>query len=304
MELYNNATEEITMAEFFSRFGINSFNTPLEFDISDQELNDYEVESWDTVTQQLVWKPISAIVVKPAVEKYYKLGTLKGTSVHRVLYNGEWVELKNHPDAVLVEESMEVVDMMVEDTENYLAEGQINHNTTPGGMAIPYHASVRIKLTGGQQIKKTINGKEAVIGIQVSAKTIKNKVARPWREVDFEIHFGKGIREDDNLFDALREYCEKAGKPVVVNGKKVVLEGSAAWKYFYVADLKTGEIELDTKFQKSAFREKVLDVPEFKPYIEGLMEACFIIVNDTSDHHTISSIDTNSVEEVEAAANQ
>ena len=44
--------------------------------------------------------------------------------------------------------------------------------TTPGGKAIPFHASVRIKLGAGQQIK---NKDKEVIGINVSAKTIKNK---------------------------------------------------------------------------------------------------------------------------------
>ena len=49
--------------------------------------------------------------------------------------------------------------------------------TTPGGKAIPFHASTRIKLGAGQQIKDG----DDVIGIHVSAKTIKNKVAPPFR---------------------------------------------------------------------------------------------------------------------------
>ena len=223
MNTNENTIEELTFAELFKRFGVTEFETPLEIDTSSEE---YEVESWDDKTQQTVWKPISALVVKPSVQKHYKLGSLKGTSVHRVLHNGQWTELQNHPEAVLVEEPMAVVDMMVEDTETYLAEGQINHNTTPGGMAIPYHASTRIKLTGGQQIKQTINGKEAVVGINVTCKTIKNKVARPWREVSFEIHFGKGVREDENVFDELREFCEKCKDPVIFEGKKIKLEGT------------------------------------------------------------------------------
>ena len=57
--------------------------------------------------------------------------------------------------------------------------------TTPGGAAIPFHSSVRIRLGAGQQIKDKSGD---VIGIHVWAKTIKNKVAMPFRKVKFEIH--------------------------------------------------------------------------------------------------------------------
>ena len=172
--------------------------------------------------------------------------------------------------------------------------------TTPGGMAIPYHASTRIKLTGGQQIKQTINGKEAVVGINVTCKTIKNKVARPWREVSFEIHFGKGIRENEQLFDELREYCEKCKDPVIVDGMKVKVDGAGAWKYFTVSDNKTGEVIHDLKFYKSEFGEKVINNPEVQVYLNGLMDAVFIMGNGDDGHKTIASIDLNSATEVEA----
>jgi hypothetical protein len=298
MNTNENTIEELTFTELFKRFGVTEFETPLEIDTSSDE---YEVESWDEQTQQIVWKPISALVVKPSVQKHYRLGSLKGTSVHRVLHNGQWTELQNHPEAVLVEEPMAVVDMMVEDTETYLAERQINHNTTPGGMAIPYHASTRIKLTGGQQIKQSINGKEAVVGINVTCKTIKNKVARPWREVSFEIHFGKGVREDENVFDELREFCEKCKDPVILEGKKIKLEGTSQWKYFQVSDVKTGEIIVDEKFYKSEFGSRVLNNPEYADYVTALMDATFIMKNGDDSHKTVASIDLGSATEVEAA---
>lgn len=174
-------------------------------------------------------------------------------------------------------------------------------STTPGGMAIPYHASTRIKLTGGQQIKQSINGKEAVVGINVTCKTIKNKVARPWREVSFEIHFGKGVREDEQLFDELREFCEKCKDPVIFEGKRVKLEGTSSWKYFQVSDPKTGELLVDEKFYKSEFGSKILRNPEYTDYLDALMDAAFIMKNNDENHKTVASIDLGSATEVEAA---
>jgi len=205
-------------------------------------------------------------------------------------------------------DEIEVLDVEVEGTHHYLSNGIVSHNTmygdpstTPGGMAIPYHASVRLKLTGGQQIKQTINGKEAVIGINVNVKTIKNKVARPWREVSFEIHFGKGIKESEQLFDELREFCEKSDKPIVTpDGKRVKVEGMGSWKVFSVTDTKTGEIIHEVKFYKSEFESKVLNVEEFKPYVTFLMDATFIMTNGEEPHKTLASIDMSSAAEVEA----
>jgi len=173
-------------------------------------------------------------------------------------------------------------------------------DTTPGGMAIPYHASLRLKLTGGQQIKQTINGKEAVVGINVTCKTIKNKVARPWREVSFEIHFGRGIREEEQLFDELREFCEKCKDPVIFEDKKIKIEGTSQWKYFQVSNVKTGEVLVDEKFYKSEFGSRILNNPEYADYVTALMDATFIMKNGDDNHKTVASIDLGSTAEVEA----
>jgi len=158
-------------------------------------------------------------------------------------------------------------------------------DTTPGGKAIPFHASTRIKLGAGQQIKDG----EDVIGIHVSAKTIKNKVAAPFRKINFEIHFGVGIKEHEQVFDVLRKHG-----PEIVDGKEIAVSGTGSWKTFSVTDAATGEIMIEKKFHKSGFDEVMFD-PEHSCYINDLLEVVMVKkFNDDPD------IDPESYVEVEA----
>ena len=67
-----------------------------------------------------------------------------------------------------------------------------------------------------------------MISKRVYEEFVKNKVARPFREVEFDIHFGKGIVENEQLFDMLREHCKEHG-PIVFDGHEHVVEGEGAW---------------------------------------------------------------------------
>ena len=162
--------------------------------------------------------------------------------------------------------------------------------TTPGGKAIPFHSSVRIKLGAGQRIE---NKEKEVIGIHVSAKTIKNKVAAPFRTVKFEIHFGKGIREHEQVFDVLRKFGA-----ATIDGKEIEIKGSSAWKTLNVTDTSTGEVLIEKKFYKADFGE-VWESPEYKAYIDNLLEVCMIRKLEDPNE---ASLDTESYEEVRAAA--
>ena len=162
--------------------------------------------------------------------------------------------------------------------------------TTPGGKAIPFHSSVRIKLGAGQQIT---NKNKEVVGINVSAKTIKNKVAPPFRTVNFEIHFGKGIVEHEQVFDLLRKHGTES-----IGGNEICISGTGSWKNLSVIDQKTGEVLVDKKFYKSDFDEIMKD-DVFGAYCEQLLEKAMIRVmnsNETQD------FDSESYEEVRAVA--
>ena len=162
--------------------------------------------------------------------------------------------------------------------------------TTPGGMAIPFHSSVRIKLGAGSQI---LNKDKEPIGINVSAKTIKNKVSAPFRTCNFEIHFGKGIREHEQVFDLLRKHG-----PEVINGQTIEVGGNGAWKTLNVWS-EDGEEIVEKKFYKADFHE-IINHPEYGQYIDLLLEKAMIRKNQDDE----MNIDPESYVEVEAVANE
>jgi len=91
--------------------------------------------------------------------------------------------------------------------------------TTTGGNALKFYASVRLDIRRTGAIKKG----DEVIGSETRVKVVKNKVAPPFKQAEFDILYGEGISREGEIVElgVLHKFVEKAGAWYAYNGEKI-----------------------------------------------------------------------------------
>ena len=94
-----------------------------------------------------------------------------------------------------------------------------NPETTTGGRALKFYASVRIDV----RRKETLKQGGELVGNHVLAKVVKNKIAPPFKEAEFDIMFGQGISREGDILDlaAKNDIVEKSGAWYAYQGAKI-----------------------------------------------------------------------------------
>jgi recombination protein RecA len=134
-----------------------------------------------------------------------------------------------------------------------------NPETTTGGNALKFYASVRLDIRRIGQIK----AQEEAIGNQTRVKVVKNKVAPPFKQVEFDIMYGEGISKTGEIVDlgAKAGVIEKSGAWFSYNGERIG-QGRENTKLFLKQNPKImGEIEKAIRASAGLIVEKMLADP-------------------------------------------
>jgi hypothetical protein len=157
-----------------------------------------------------------------------------------------------------------ILDIEVEDNENYFTNSLLSHNTTPGGLALKFYSSIRMEVRKSEYIKN----KEVTIGFIANVKTVKNKVGIPFKKREMKVIYGKGLQIEEEFVD----FALETG----------VMQRKGTWYFYGEERLGQGkESAIGTLNDNRDLKEKIeketreaiskIDIGNMEPIIEETM---------------------------------
>ena len=129
--------------------------------------------------------------------------------------------------------------------------------TTSGGKAIPFHASVRLRLKSVGQIKVKKDGVDQAIGIKTRCQVVKNRMGPPLKTVDYDIYFESGIDDFGGWLNIMKQFK--------------LVNTAGAWYTFVRTD------GSEIKFLSKDFEKKLEEVPGLKDEIYAHICEAYIL---------------------------
>lgn len=132
-----------------------------------------------------------------------------------------------------------------------------NPETTPGGRALKFYASVRIDIRRTEQIKEGTD----VLGNHTRCKVVKNKVAPPFKTAEFDILYGKGISKESEIIElgVMLDIINKSGSWFSY-GEQRIGQGKDKVREFLAQNPELSD-EIENKIRE-ALREKPIETPD------------------------------------------
>ena len=137
-----------------------------------------------------------------------------------------------------------------------------NPETTTGGRALKFYSSVRLDVRRTESLKQS----GEVIGNHVRVKVVKNKIAPPFKEAEFDIMFGKGISREGDVLDLAADanIVEKSGSWYAYKGAKIGQGRENAKNYLLQNPLICEEVEAKVRAKYSPEEDEAAEQPDEK----------------------------------------
>ncbi len=134
-----------------------------------------------------------------------------------------------------------------------------NPETTPGGRALKFWSSLRLEMRRREVLKKN----NETIGIRARVKVVKNKVAPPFKEAEFDILFGTGVSREGDVVDLGTEFglIEKSGTWFSFGSERLGQGRENAKEYLAEHPDLTAELEIKIRQQAAEARVRLYGAP-------------------------------------------